>query len=80
MFQKAIEGAGEQPAHALAQRDRLDVLPELDVGRILDRAQLHGLGDRLLLAGIGLARERVAQLLHLGVARPAERRLVAARR
>ena len=43
------------------------------------RRALHGLGDRLLLCRIGFLGEGVAQLLHLGVARPAEGRLVAAR-
>ena len=49
------------------------------MGWVFDQAQLHGFGDRLLPGRVGLLGEGIAQLFHLGVARPAERRLLAAR-
>ena len=68
----------EHALDSLAHRERLPILADVDVGGIFGLAHLHRLGDRLLLGGIGLAREGVAQLLQFRVARPAERRLVAA--
>src|SRR5437660_1169875 len=63
----------------LARRARLVPLAEVNVSRVLRPAHLERLGDRLLLCGVGFAREIVAQLLDLRVARPAEQRLLAAR-
>src|SRR6267378_7413440 len=70
---------GEDTADILAGSDRLIVLAEIDVGDHLALAHLHGFGNLLLLGRIGGAREIVAQLLDPGIARPAERGLVAAR-
>jgi len=62
---------------AAPRGERVGVLAERSVGRDLEGARLDLLGERLLLRVVGLARELVAQLLDLLVARPAEGRLVA---
>src|SRR3954453_7455242 len=71
-------GRGQDAVDILARADRLIVLAEMDVCDALALAHLHLFDDRLLLGGIGLAGEIVAQLLELLVAGPAEHRLVAA--
>src|SRR5690242_9800294 len=53
------------------------VLAEHDILRLIHHAVGNGERDRLLLVGVGLAGKGRAQLLHVGVARPAEPRLVA---
>ena len=65
MFQNTDAGATTMPSTFLRDGARLVPLAELHVRRILRPAHLHRLGDRLLLRRIGLAREVVAQLLHL---------------
>src|SRR3989442_14698135 len=66
----------DHASHVLANSDGAVPLAERDVGRVLREPHLHSLSDGFLLARVGLARELVAQLLHLLVAGPAEHRLV----
>ena len=79
MFQNTGAGRVQHAGDVLAHQRALIPLAERDVRDHLRLAHLHGLGDGLLLGRIGLARELVAQLLHLLVAGPAEHGLVAAR-
>src|SRR6266545_1260138 len=64
-------------AHVLAHRDRAEPVAERDVRRVLRGTDLDRLGDLLLLRGIRLSRELVAQALDLLVAGPAEHGLLA---
>src|SRR5262249_33932522 len=71
---------GEQAVQpVLAVGDRLEAHAQVHMRADLQRALLHLRGDRLLLRRIGLAGELVAQGFQLGVAGPAEHRLVAGR-
>src|SRR5262245_18844011 len=72
-------GRGDVALHVLADGGTLVPLTDVDMGRILRHAHLHGLGDGLELGGVVLAGELVAQALDLLVARPAEHGLVAPR-
>ena len=67
----------QQAVDVGADGRRRGELPQRHVRGIFQHAQLHGLGDLLLLGRIGLARESIAQLFQFDVARPAERGLVA---
>src|SRR6266581_1764419 len=59
-------GAGShEPGHVLACGRKDKELPEVDVRRHLDRAQLDRIGKRLLLGRLRLPGVPVAQLLHL---------------
>src|SRR6266568_6932146 len=70
---------GHEARHVLAGGACLVPLSKMDMRHDLALVYLHGLGDLLLLGGIGRTRKVVAQLLHPGVTGPAERGLVAAR-
>src|SRR5688572_4562328 len=72
-----VASADHPSGDVLARGERVYVLAERRVRADLERAHLDRLGQRLLLAVVGLACELVAQLLDLGVARPAEPRLLA---
>ena len=78
MFHTTGTGAG-QPAFepVLAVGAERLVLADRGVEALLDHAVGDRVAQRLLLVRIGLVQEGVAQLLHLGIARPAEPRLVA---
>ena len=79
-FQKAIEGAASSPVTPLRQATGWTYCPSwMWVGYSTARSCTAS-AIAFCLPGSVSRGERVAQLLHLGVARPAERRLVAARR
>ena len=71
-FQNTGAGAVRMPSTFLRSATGWYHWPRWTWVTISRVAHLHRLGDRLLLGRIGLARELVAQLLHLRVARPAE--------
>src|SRR5262245_4294585 len=64
-------GRDRDAVDVLARRGRLIPLAEEEMRRVLGIALLRRGGDFLLLGWVGLARERIAQLLDLLVAGPA---------
>src|SRR2546422_4301963 len=67
----------DDPAgHVLARGERIHVLAQRRMRADLEGARLDRLGERLLLRLLGRARKIVAQLLQLGVGRPAEPRFL----